>query len=87
VSRKLAATPNRRFEFNKRHQLFVGMPNETLSVAAMCVCNLGCSRVGSIAETQPQLQPALLRLSAMISQYRFTQRDSAYFSLHTAMTK
>jgi hypothetical protein len=25
-----------------------------------------------IAETQPQLQPALLRLSAMISQYRFT---------------
>ena len=26
----------------------------------------------SIAETQPQLQPALLRLSAMISQYRFT---------------
>jgi hypothetical protein len=26
----------------------------------------------SIAEMQPQLQPALLRLSAMISQYRFT---------------
>ena len=26
----------------------------------------------SIAETQPQLQPAFLRLSVMISQYRFT---------------
>jgi hypothetical protein len=29
----------------------------------------------SIAETQPQLQPALLRLSAMISQY-FTRTMS-----------
>jgi hypothetical protein len=29
--------------------------------------------LGSMAETQPQLHPALLRLSAMISQY-FTRR-------------
>ena len=35
----------------------------------------------SIAETQPQLQPALLRLSAMISQY-FTRWDPASFALH-----
>ena len=40
-----------------------------------------------MAEIQPQLQPALLRLSAMISQYRFTRRDSSCFALHIAMTK
>ena len=39
-----------------------------------------------IAERQPQLHPALLRLSAMISQY-FTQFDSAGFALHTATGK
>src|SRR5438105_1847438 len=37
--------------------------------AIQTVCPLA-----SMAETQPQLQPALLRLSAMISQYRFTGR-------------
>jgi hypothetical protein len=41
--------------------------NETLSIAAMRVCNPDRVPVG-IAEMQPQLQPALLRLSAMISQ-------------------
>jgi hypothetical protein len=30
-----------------------------------------------MAETQPQLQPALLRLSAITSQY-FTETDSAF---------
>jgi hypothetical protein len=30
---------NRPFQFNKRSQLFVGMHNKTLSIAAMCVCN------------------------------------------------
>ena len=41
-----------------------------LSVAAMCVCNPDRVRpLGSIADRQPQLQPALLRLWAMISQY------------------
>jgi len=30
-----AATPNRRFEFKKRTQLFVRVHNETLTIAAM----------------------------------------------------
>jgi hypothetical protein len=30
-----AASTNRRFEFYKRRQLFIGVHNETLSVAAM----------------------------------------------------
>jgi len=33
------ATPNRRFQFHKRSQDFIGTHNETLSVVAMCVCN------------------------------------------------
>ena len=34
--------------------------DETLSVAAMCVCNPDRSPVASTVATQPQLQPALL---------------------------
>jgi hypothetical protein len=34
---------NRRFEFHKRSQLFIGTHNETLPVAAMCVRNPGRS--------------------------------------------
>jgi hypothetical protein len=30
---------NRRFEFQKRRQLFIRVHNETLSIVAMCVCN------------------------------------------------
>jgi hypothetical protein len=30
---------NRRFQFDKRSQLFIRTHNETLSVVAMCVCN------------------------------------------------
>ena len=41
---------------------FIRMHNETLSVAAMRVCNQNVRPLESIAETQPQLQPALLRL-------------------------
>jgi hypothetical protein len=37
---------NRRFEFNKRRQLFIRVHNETLSVVAMRVCNKDCSPVG-----------------------------------------
>jgi len=37
---------NRPFQFNKRGQLFVGVHNETLSVAAMRVNNPDCSPVG-----------------------------------------
>jgi hypothetical protein len=33
------AIANRRFQFQKRCQLFIGTHNETLSVVAMCVCN------------------------------------------------
>src|SRR2546430_17140142 len=40
--------------------------------------------LASIAETQPQLQSALLRLSAMTSQ-DFTRADSATFALHKTM--
>jgi hypothetical protein len=36
-SSQFAATPNHRFYFHKRRQLFIGMHNETLSVVAMCV--------------------------------------------------
>jgi hypothetical protein len=59
----------RRFKFHKRSQLFIRVCNETFSVIAMRVCNKTVRQLESIAETQPQLQPALLRLSAMISQY------------------
>jgi hypothetical protein len=34
------------FKFKKGCQLFVGPHNETLSVAAMCICNKDCSPVG-----------------------------------------
>src|SRR5215510_10256395 len=54
--------------FHKRSQLFIGMNNETLSVVAMCVCNSDRS-IHCIAATTAQLQPAFLRLSAMIFQY------------------
>ena len=36
----------RRFEFEKRSQLFIRAHNETLSVAAMCVCNPDRSPLG-----------------------------------------
>jgi hypothetical protein len=74
-------------QYDERSQLFIRSHNEPLSVAAMRVCNPDCSPpLESIAETQPQLQPAFLRLSAMIS-YDFTQSDSAIFVLHATMTK
>ena len=54
-------------EFNKRGQLFVGMDNKAPS--PRCASRIQIVRpLESIAETQPQLHPALLRLSAMISQ-------------------
>src|SRR5258708_643233 len=45
LSSKLAATSNRRFEFEKGSQLFIRMHNETLSVASMRVSNPDCSRL------------------------------------------
>jgi hypothetical protein len=46
LSNQFAANANRRFEFQKRGQFFLRVHNETLSVAAMCVCNPDCSPVG-----------------------------------------
>jgi hypothetical protein len=37
------ASANRRFQFQKRSQLFIRAHNETLSVAAVCVSNPDCS--------------------------------------------
>jgi hypothetical protein len=56
-----------RFEFQKRSQLFIRTHNETLSIVAMRVQIVGSQE--SRTERQPQLHPALLRLSAIISQY------------------
>jgi hypothetical protein len=39
------------------------------------------------SSSQPQRQPAFLRLRGIISQYRFTRLDFAAFVLHTAITK
>ena len=59
----------RPLQFHKRSQLFIRTHNETLSVAR-CASAIQIVRpLESIAETQPQLQPALLRLSAIISQF------------------
>jgi len=74
LSSQFAASASYRFKFQKRSQLFVRTHNETLSVAAMSVpiqivCPLDVCPLESIAETQPRLHLALLRLSAMISKY------------------
>jgi hypothetical protein len=77
LSRTFAASANRRFQFQKRGQLFIRVHNETLSIAAMCVGDPDRSASQSIADAQPQLQPALLRLSAIISQYRIWRVEIA----------
>jgi hypothetical protein len=67
---------NRRFEFPKRRQLFIRAHNEPLTVAAMCVSSPDCSSSQSRAKTHLKLQPALLSLSAIISQYYTRERWS-----------
>ena len=57
------------FKFEKRCQLLVGANDESLSVVAVCVATKIVRPLESIVATQPQLQPARLRLSAMISPY------------------
>jgi hypothetical protein len=37
---------SRRFQFEKRSQLFTRTRNETLSVVVVCVCNPDCLTVG-----------------------------------------
>jgi hypothetical protein len=44
---------NRRFEFHKRRQQFIGVYNERLSVVAMCVNNPDRSPLGTSIETGP----------------------------------
>ena len=39
---KTPASANRRFEFDKRGQFFIGAHNVTLSVVALCVNNPDC---------------------------------------------
>jgi hypothetical protein len=46
VYETLVVSPNRRFKFNERHQLFIRVHNETLPVVAMCVGNPDRSPVG-----------------------------------------
>jgi hypothetical protein len=42
---QFAASANRRFEFEKRTQLFIRSHNEALSVVAMCISNEDGERV------------------------------------------
>jgi hypothetical protein len=46
LSRLFAASADRRFQFQKSRQLFIGMHNETLPVVAVCVSNPDRSPVG-----------------------------------------
>jgi hypothetical protein len=84
LSRKFAASPNRRFEFHKRSQFFIGTHNQTLSVAAMRIGNEDCSSFAIYSCNTAQLQPALLRLSAIISQY-FTGIGTSTLPLPSAL--
>src|SRR5882724_8304497 len=55
------------------------MHNETFSVVALCASNKLIRPREATIETQPQLQPALLRLSAIISQHFIdAERGSSY---------
>jgi hypothetical protein len=51
LSNQFAVSAHRRFEFNKRRQLFIGVHNETLSVAAMRIGNDESSSVGIPSKT------------------------------------
>ena len=63
-----------RFEFQKCSQQFLRMRDES-SPLSRCASTIQIVRpLESIAETQLQLQPGLLRLSAMTSQC-FTRRE------------
>jgi hypothetical protein len=65
---------SRRFKFHKRSQLFIGSHNES-PVLAMRVTNPDRSPAKIHGSDTAQLQPALLRLSAMISQYFMVGSD------------
>jgi len=46
LSSQFATSADRRVEFHKSRQFFIRTHNQTLTVAAMCVCNKDCSPVG-----------------------------------------
>jgi hypothetical protein len=70
LSRQFAAAVNRRFEFQKRSQLFLRTHDVTLSVATMCVWkSRSFARWNQSLRRSPNSKPALLRWSAIISQY------------------
>src|SRR4030095_6033412 len=46
LSRQFTPSPNRRFEFHKRGQLFISTHHETLSVIAVCINNPAHGGVG-----------------------------------------
>jgi len=69
LSRQFTASANRCYKFHKCSQLFIRVHNEALTVAAMRVTNEDRSPAGIHSLYTAQLQPVLLRLSAMISQY------------------
>jgi hypothetical protein len=67
----------------KRSQLFIRVHNKALSVVAVRVRNPDRSPLGIHGSTQPQLQPALLRLSAIIPPAPFhAARFCLFCSLH-----
>jgi hypothetical protein len=72
---------NGQLKFDKRGQLFISA-HKTLSVVAVRAAIQIVRPLESIADRQPQLQPALLRLSAMISQY-FTPGFCPFFALQS----
>jgi hypothetical protein len=60
---------NRRFEFQKRRQLFIRAHTTKRLPSPRCASTIQIVRPLELTvETQPQLNPALLRLLAMISQ-------------------
>jgi hypothetical protein len=59
-------------------QLFIRSRNETLSVVAMRVSNPNRSPVTIHGCNTTQLQPDLLRSSAIISQFSFTRPDCVF---------
>ena len=65
TNRELVYRP---LQFQKCSHNFIGANDEAPSVVAVRVRNKDCLPLGLIVATQPQLQPALLRFSAIASQ-------------------
>jgi len=57
------------FQFSEGSELVISVHNEALTIAAMCIRNKDGSPLAIDSCDTAQLHPALLRLSALISQY------------------